>query len=315
MTAESLPTTREELCVVHAPPPVAPAERRTRAVIGLSLTMMVAELVVGTLSHSLALVADGWHMATHVGALALTAFAYWYARTRAGQERFAFGTAKVSALAGYTSAGALVAVAVSMAWEAVVRLRSPETVDFMEALPVAVLGLMVNVVSALLLDGASSEHDHAGHDHAAHGHSHPHGDSNLRAAYLHVVADALTSLLAIAALLSNRFWGWAWADPVVALVGAVWIGKWGLGLIKETSAQLLDIEDSQGLRSEVRRVLETPVNTRVVDLHLWSLSAGRKVCVVALEARSPLSVEAYRAMVLAVFPVTHLTIEVRQTQA
>jgi cation diffusion facilitator family transporter len=303
MTAAETPV---PVCAVHAAPTVdAKGETRARIVTGLTAVMMVAELVVGRLSHSLALTADGWHMMTHVGALGITSLAYWYARTRAGQTQFAFGTGKVYALSGYTSAGLLFAVAIGMIIEAISRLVTPQAVDFADAFPVAVIGLLVNIVSAFLLD-LKPAHDHE-HDHV---HTHDHGDHNLRAAYLHVVADALTSVLAIAALVCGRYLGWGWFDPLVAVIGAIVILKWGVGLLQECARQLIDLDPSTKVRDSVKVALEQLADTSVADLHLWRVGPKQVVCVVTVCVKAPLSLAEYKAAVLAVAPIDHLTIEI-----
>lgn len=296
-------------CSVHEAPALTRSEARTRVVIGLTAVMMVAELIVGWWTHSLALLADGWHMGTHVGALGITALAYWYARTRAGQTQFAFGTGKVYALAGFTSAGLLLAVAIGVLIEAVGRFITPEPVQFAEAFPVAVLGLLVNFVSAWILGdgGHSHSHDHS-HDHA--GHEHHHHDHNLRAAYLHVVADALTSVLAIAALLAGRYLAWTWVDPVVAIVGALVILKWGFGLLRETSRQLIDLDPSTRQRDQVKAAIEAVPGTSVVDLHLWRVGPKQLVCVMSVASSAPLSLREYKELAVKAAPIDHLTIEI-----
>ncbi len=307
MTAPDSPGALDGLtpCSVHDAPVQARGEARTRLVVGLTAVMMVLELVVGWWTHSLALLADGWHMGTHVGALGITALAYWYARTRAGQTQFAFGTGKVYALAGFTSAGLLLAVAVGVLIEAVGRFVTPEPVAFAEAFPVAVLGLIVNFVSAWLLgDGA---HDHSHHNHGPGEHHHDH---NLRAAYLHVVADALTSVLAIVALLCGRYLGWTWVDPVVAIIGALVILKWGVGLIRECGRQLIDLDPSTKQRDEVKAALEAVPGTRVVDLHLWRVGPKQLVCVVSVASLTPLSLREYKALAVKAAPIDHLTVEI-----
>lgn len=298
-------------CAVHAPPENLRGESRTRVVVGLTAVMMVAELVVGWWTNSLALLADGWHMGTHVGALGITAFAYWYARTRAGQTQFAFGTGKVYALGGYTSAAILLLVAIGVIVESIHRFVEPQTVGFAEAFPVAVVGLLVNLLSAWLLGGDDHGHSH-GHDHAHdHGHDHSHEhDHNLRAAYLHVVADALTSVLAIGALLAGRYLSWTWVDPVVALVGALVIFKWGLSLMKECGRQLIDLDPSKKHHEQVKTALEAVEGTKVMDLHLWRVGPKQLVCVVSVAATSPKSLSDYKRAVMAVAPVNHLTIEI-----
>lgn len=302
---------------MHEPPKdTHGGETRTRIVVGLTAVMMVAELAVGWWTNSLALLADGWHMGTHVGALGITAFAYWYARTRAGQTQFAFGTGKVYALGGYTSAALLILVALGVMGEAVHRFVSPETVKFAEAFPVAVLGLVVNLVSAWLLGGGgdhaghSHSHDHSGHGHEHHDHDHDHGhDHNLRAAYLHVVADALTSVMAIAALLIGRYLDWKWIDPVVAVVGALVILKWGAGLIRESGRQLIDLDPSTKLREQVQQALEAVQGTKILDLHLWRVGPRQLVCVVSISASEQKSLAEWKRLVMAAAPVNHLTIE------
>jgi cation diffusion facilitator family transporter len=297
-------------CTVHAPPAATQGETRTRAVVALTAVMMVLELVVGWWTHSLALLADGWHMGTHVGALGISALAYWYARTRAGQTEFAFGTGKVYALAGYTSAGLLIAVALGVIIESVGRFMAPQTVMFAEAFPVAVLGLGVNLLSAWLLDVPHGhDHDHD-HDHAHGGHDGHHHDHNLRAAYLHVVADALTSVMAIGALLAGRYLGWGWIDPVVAVVGALVILKWGVGLIRETGRQLIDLDPSKKHREQVKAALEGVAGTRVMDLHLWRVGPRQLVCMVSVSSPAPRPLEEYKQVVMKAAPVDHLTVEI-----
>lgn len=301
-------------CAVHTPPKVTTrTEARTQIVVGITAVMMVLELVVGYFTKSLALTADGWHMATHVGALGLTAVAYWYARTRASEARFAFGTGKIYALAGFTSAGGLVAVAITMLIEGVHRFIHPEVVDFTDAFPVAMLGLLINVASVFLLD---VKEEGGGHAHHHHDHSHPHShdheghDHNLRAAYLHVVADALTSVLAIAALLAGRYLSWGWLDPTVAIIASLVILKWGFGLLRDCASQLIDISPSLELRAKVKSALESLGDTRVVDLHLWRVSPTQLACVVTVSAAAPSSLDAYKAAVRAAAPIDHLTVEV-----
>ncbi|MBL9039072.1 MAG: CDF family Co(II)/Ni(II) efflux transporter DmeF [Archangium sp.] len=305
-------------CVVHEPAkPTTRTEARTQIVVGLTAVTMVVELIVGTLTHSLALTADGWHMATHVGALGLTALAYWYARTRAREVRFAFGTGKIYALAGFTSSGLLVAVSISMLIEGVERFIHPEAVDFADAFPVAVLGLFINLLSAVLLNvkehGHHHAHDHSGHAHHDHDHAkhdHEGHDHNLRAAYLHVVADALTSLLAIGALAAGRYLNWGWLDPAVAVVASLVIMKWGFGLLRDSALQLIDVSPSLELRDKVRSALEGFAETRVVDLHLWRVSPTQLACVVTIDAQVPGPLDAYKQAVRAAVPVDHLTVEI-----
>ncbi|WP_426266364.1 CDF family Co(II)/Ni(II) efflux transporter DmeF [Sphingomonas sp. LHG3443-2] len=252
--------------------------RRTRWVVMLSAVMMVAEIVSGTITGSMALVADGWHMATHTLALGVSALAYSFAKRNNGDQRYSWGTGKVGSLAGFASALGLAAVALGILYESGVRLFEPRTVAYGEALVVAVIGLLVNLASAALLGHG---HDH-GHDHDDHHHDHAHGhDHNLRSAYLHVLADALTSVLAIAALAAGWWFGVNWLDAAVGVVGAVVILNWSRGLIAETAAVLLDKVPDQKLCDDLKRRIEGPGDVIVHDWHLWAVGPGRYAAIVA----------------------------------
>jgi cation diffusion facilitator family transporter len=293
----------------NAPPPQrasARAERRTWMTVGLTLATMVAELIAGSLTRSLALTADGWHMATHAGALGLSALAYWYARTRAHAAGFAFGTGKVHALAGFTNALLLLAVAASMVVEAVERFVHPERIRYTEALVVAVLGLGVNLVSAWLLQGSHAHHDHD-HDHHDHDH-HDHHDHNLRAAYLHVLADALTSVAAIVALALGRWLGWGFLDPLCALAGSVLIARWAVGLVRATSRLLLDVTPAPGASDALRAAVKA-AGGEVVDLHYWESSPGHRACVLTVRLATHGELDALRAQLHAAADIDHLTVE------
>lgn len=283
------------------------SERRTWWTVGLTLSMMLAELVVGAWSRSLALTADGWHMGTHAGALALSAAAWWYARTRARRDEFSFGTAKVHALAGYTNALALLAVALQMVIEAVHRLLHPSVIRYEEALVVAVIGLAVNLVSAWLL--APKGHTHDEHTHHGH-HHHEHGAHNLRGAYLHVLADALTSVFAIAALVLGMRLGWSALDPLSALVGSALITKWAVGLLRDTAKPLLDRVPTSSAMADLRAAFEAAGAT-VLDLHVWEPVAGKWYCTATLNSSISLPHHEIRERLLAVGPIAHLTIELR----
>jgi cation diffusion facilitator family transporter len=312
-------------------------ERRTRWVVAITAVMMVGELIVGNLTGSLALTADGWHMGTHVGALGLTLAAYWYARTRAANDSFSFGTGKVYALAGYTSGVLLSIVAVWMAVEGVVHLVEHPDVRYAEALPIAALGLVINGISAALLSRGHQYghgHHHHGHSHGGHhhgGHDHDHGDHdhgpadqdraavagtldfNLRAAYIHILADAMTSLLAIGALALGLHWSGLWfLDPIMGLVGGAVITWWAVSLCRQASRQLLDVVSSPRHEQEVRARLEAIDDVRVADLHVWELGPGRRSCIVSIVTSHPRDVAYYREAVLAALPVAHLTIEVHE---
>ncbi|HEY1547830.1 MAG TPA: CDF family Co(II)/Ni(II) efflux transporter DmeF [Kofleriaceae bacterium] len=309
-------------------------ERRTRWVVGLTAIMMIGELTVGTMTGSLALTADGWHMGTHVGALGLTLVAYWYARTRAGKDTFSFGTGKVYALAGYTSGVLLALVAIWMAKEGIERLITHPAVNFGEAIPIAALGLVVNVVSAILLGHSHTygdDHGHGhGHDHHDHDHDHDHDhhdhanpdeppkpgtlDFNLRAAYVHIIADALTSILAIGALIAGKYAGLWFFDPAMGLVGGAVITWWAVGLCRQASRQLLDVVSSPTCERVVRDKLEAIDDVRIADLHVWDLGPGRRSCIVSIVTARPREVEEYRRAVLDGLDVAHLTIEVHRCE-
>jgi cation diffusion facilitator family transporter len=287
-------------------------ERRTWWVVGLTAAMMVAEIVGGTVFGSMALVADGWHMSTHAAALGIAALAYRFARTRAHDPRFSFGTGKVGELAAFASAVVLAIVALLIGYESLLRLITPVHIDVGQALPIAVVGLLVNLASAWLL---RDDHDHAhhhGHDHDdAHddGHAHHDHDTNLRAAYVHVLADALTSVLAIAALLGGRFYGLFWLDPLMGLVGTAVILAWSWSLIRSAGAVLLDAVPNAALADEVRRRLESG-GDRLADLHLWRLGPGHNGLIATIVSDDPQAPAAYKAKLDGLEGLAHVTIEV-----
>jgi len=291
------------------------AERRTRQVMWLTLGMMVVEIVAGTLLGSMALLADGWHMSSHAVALGVSAGAYYLARRHAQDPRFAFGTWKIEVLGGYTSAVFLLGVAAYMGIESVERLLRPASIHFDQAIPVAVLGLGVNLLSAWLL---SQGHDHghhhhghdAGHDHD-HGHAHAHHeDLNLRSAYLHVVADAATSVLAIVALAGGKYFGAAWLDPVMGLVGAVLVGRWSIGLLRDSGRVLLDAEMDAPVVAEVRAaVAELPGPPLIRDLHVWRIGRGRYACIVSLAGAESLQAADVRSALAVHEELVHVTVE------
>ncbi|MBI1397403.1 MAG: CDF family Co(II)/Ni(II) efflux transporter DmeF [Betaproteobacteria bacterium] len=299
----------------------AASARRAKAVLALTLAAMGGELLAGYLTGSLALQADGWHMGSHAAALGITTFAYSYATRHAASDRFAFGTGKVSALAGYSSAMLLSVVVFLVATEAVERLLSPKHVNFADALLVAVVGLVVNLVSAYLLSGGQllhhhhHHHDHAGHaphDHdagrtslAEHGHDH-----NLRAAYLHVLSDAFTSILAIGALLAGTLFGWARLDSVVAILAACVIAWWALGLLRASGRVLLDAEDYGHLRAEITRRIEADGDNRVADVRVWSLGGSARGAIVSVVTHRPRSANDYKALLEDLTDLHHVTVEV-----
>ena len=284
--------------------------RRTRWVVALTAAMMVGEIVAGYFTGSMALLADGFHMATHAGALGVAAAAYVYAKRHVANPRYTFGTGKVGDLAGFASALILFMIALGIAIVSSIRLANPVPVAFGDATMVAVLGLAVNIVSAVLLSG-SPGHDH-GHDHDHHrGHSHGH-DNNMRAAYIHVLADALTSVLAIIALLAGRYLGWVWLDPLMGIVGAAVIARWSWTLVRDTSAVLLDTANPQ-LIEEVRECIEGPGDARVADLHVWRVGPQAHAAIVCVVGA--LSTQAVRDRLKPVHELGHLTVELRQTTA
>lgn len=302
--------------------------RRTLWVVALTATMMVGEIIAGYLTGSMALLADGFHMATHAGALSVAAIAYSYAKRHASDRRFSFGTGKVGDLAGFASALILAVIAIGIGVESVVRLFQPTTVAFTEATIVAAIGLAVNMASAFLLAGSHS-HDH-GHSHSHGHHAHGHGhhdhanndhhdhpvagmrsqDNNLRAAYVHVLADALTSVLAIIALLSGRFLGWVWLDPVMGIVGALVIARWSWSLMRETAWVLLDRTDEH-VAEEIRELVEAPGDARIADLHVWRVGPDAHAGIVSVVAESAVDRAAVQARLKPVHELRHLTIEMR----
>jgi cation diffusion facilitator family transporter len=285
--------------------------RRTLWVVGLTAAMMVGEIVAGYLTGSMALLADGFHMATHAGALTATAAAYAYAKRHSSNRRFSFGTGKVGDLAGFASAMVLGLIALGIAAESVMRLLEPVNVAFIEATWIAVLGLGVNIASAVLLAG---HHGHGHHDHDHHEHGSGHGvqsqDNNLRSAYVHVLADALTSVLAIVALLAGRYLGWVWLDPVMGIVGGVVIGRWSWTLMRDTAAVLLDTTDTP-VADEIRDVVEGPGDARIVDLHVWRIGPEAHAGIVSVAGAPGLDAEAIRARLAPVHELAHLTVEFR----
>lgn len=286
--------------------------KRTLWVVALTAVMMVGEIAAGYWTGSMALLADGFHMATHAGALGLAALAYRYAKRHRHDPRFSFGTGKVGDLTAFASAVILGIFSVGIAFESVLRLVDPVRVDFASATLVAVLGLAVNIVSALLLMGGHHHgHDH-GHDHGdddGHHHDHSHGhDNNLRSAYFHVLADALTSLLAIAALLAGRYLGLGWMDPAMGIVGALVIARWSWGLMRDTAAILLDETDDR-LAAELRSRIAAIEGLRVADLHVWRIGPEARAAIVEVEGA--LSAAELRTRLGDLGSIAHLTIAVR----
>ncbi len=286
------------------------AERRTRIVIAITATMMVIEIAVGIASNSMALLADGWHMGTHVTAFLITALAYYFSRRHAANPLHSFGTAKIGVLGGFASAVVLAVIALLMAGASVHRFFAPLSIHFNEAIGIAVLGLFVNLTCALVLT-----HDHE------HGHSHAHGshdhhrdrhrhDLNLRAAYLHVLADAFTSLTAITALVAGKFFAWTWLDPAVGILGSGVVMSWAYSLIRDTSGILLDRTPAHSdLPDEIRKAVESDGDSMVTDLHVWQVGVGKFAAIVSIVAHEPKTSDQYRDLLREHEELVHVTIE------
>lgn len=313
--------------LVHDHVFLSAAHRRNEArlwlVVAITAVMMIAEIVSGSWFNSMALLADGWHMATHAGALAISAFAYWYARRHVRDRRFTFGTGKVGELAAYTSALILGAVAIFIGWESFERFQAPLRIAFDQAVLVAGIGLGVNFICAVLLwSPQGSDHgDHHGHSHHGHDRNHNHQsmaakssakgqDRNMHAAFIHVVADALTSILAIAALVIGKFYGWVWLDPAVGLLGAVIIAKWSWGLLRTTSRILLDAEADHALSEKIRATIEAGSADKVADLHLWRVGPQHFAATVSIITDQALNAATYRKSLERLEGLAHVTIEI-----
>lgn len=281
----------------------AHGERRVRMVLGLTVITMVVEIVAGLLCNSMALTADGWHMGTHAAAFGITIFAYRYARRHANNPRFSFGTGKVSVLGGFASAVALSVVALLMAAESLHRLVVPQHILFNDAIIVAVVGLVVNLVSALLL---KEEHHH---DHHHHEHDHHH-DHNLKAAYFHVLADALTSVTAIIALSLGRIFGWVVLDPIMGIVGSLIISRWAVGLLKDTSGILLDGSVAKETRSAIRSAVEDHSDCRITDLHVWAVAPGHLAAILAVKAPNPCPPDEIKSLLADIPNLLHVNVEI-----
>ena len=295
--------------VFHTSPEAA--ERSTRIVMWITAITMVVEIAAGWWFNSMALLADGWHMSSHAVAIGLSAFAYSAARRYAQDPRFAFGTWKIEILAGFASAIFLFGVAVMMWVGSVERIVSPQTIQYKEAIVIAILGLVVNIVCALILGKA---HHHGNSHSHSHSHGHSHHDLNLKSAYLHVIADAATSVLAIAALLGGWMFGWSWLDPAMGMVGAVLVAVWAKGLMADTAKVLLDREMDHPVVNEVRAAVEAadaPGDTRVTDLHVWRVGKAVYCCAMTVVTQDPaLTPGKVRERLRAHEEIVHSTIEI-----
>ena len=277
-----------------------PGEFRTFIVIAITASMMVVEIAAGIAFGSMALLADGLHMGSHAVALGISAFAYVYARRHDHNKRYSFGTGKVNTLGGYTGAILLAVFAAMMAFESVVRLINPVEIAFNQAIFVAVLGVIVNGASVFILDAGH------GHDH----HHHHHHDHNLKSAYLHVLADALTSLLAIFALVIGKYFGAVWMDPIMGIVGAILVARWSISLLKTTSAILLDEQASENTHTNIQEIIEADANNRIVDLHLWIVGPGVFSAIVSIVSTDPQQPDHYKLLIEEHITLHHLSVEV-----
>jgi cation diffusion facilitator family transporter len=284
-------------------------EFRTFIVVAITAVMMIIEVATGIIFRSMALFADGLHMASHAVALTINVFAYVYARRRANDTRYSFGTGKINALGGFTGAVLLIIFALIMAGESIERIINPVTIAFNQAIFVAVLGLIVNGISVFIL---GDHHDHDVHsDHGKHNHTH-HQDHNLRAAYLHVLADALTSLLAIFALLVAKFFGLIWMDPLMGIVGAILVSRWSVGLLRATSSVLLDKQASDDIQLEIKDRIESYSDSRVADLHVWSIGPSIYAAIVSVVAHDPQTSAYYKDLLSSHLGLVHVTVEVHE---
>ncbi|MGE4280908.1 MAG: CDF family Co(II)/Ni(II) efflux transporter DmeF [Magnetospirillum sp.] len=283
-------------------------ERRTWLVVVLTAVTMVAEIVAGTWYGSMALVADGWHMATHAAALLIAACAYRLARRHANDPRFSFGTGRLGDLAAFASAVVLALVSLQIGWESVGRMVAPVAIQYDQAMVVAVVGLVVNLASAWLLKD-DHHHDHPHHDHHDHDHGHGHHDNNLRAAYVHVMADALTSVMAIGALYLGRGLNWPWLDPLIGLVGALVIARWAWGLLRDSGGVLVGLlPKDEDLPDEIRGVVRD-LGDQIVDLHVWQVGPGHHAVIVAIASAQPKGVDVYKRAFAHLPDISHLTVE------
>ena len=288
-------------------------ERNTRRVIILTLSMMVIEITAGYVFGSMALLADGWHMGTHAVALSITAFAYYFARKNSDNPNYSFGTGKVGVLGGFSSAVVLAVIALLIGVESVQRLVSPQPIRFNEAIIVAFIGLVVNVISAFLLQ----EKHHHHHDHSDHNHNHNQQfrDHNLRAAYFHVLADALTSLLAIIALFTGKAFGWVWMDPIMGIVGAIIINRWSYGLLVDSGKVLLDRDVNPEAVAEIRSLIESDADNRVSDLHVWRVGTHHLSVIISIVTHFPKSPEHYKKLLADYDEIAHVTVEVNSAES
>jgi len=284
------------------------AEKNTLRVAILTATMMVVEIAGGWYYNSMALLADGWHMSSHTVAMGLSVFAYAFARKYAHDLRFSFGTWKIEVLGGYTSALFLVMVAGLMVFQSIERLFSPSPIEYNQAIAIAVVGLFVNLASAWLLrDGHHHRHEHS------HEHEHSHHDLNLRSAYVHVLTDAATSVLAIIALFGGKLWGASWLDPVMGLLGAALVSAWAYGLLRDTGRVLLDAEMGAPVVEEIRDVIKAvSEEVEISDLHVWRVGKGKYACILCLVTNQPVSPQYFKQQLSVHEELVHISVEINQ---
>lgn len=290
-------------------------EKRTLIVVIITFITMIAEILFGWISNSMALLADGWHMGTHTFALGISLIAYIMARKYAKDETFTFGTWKIEILGAYTSAIVLGIVGLIMIYSSVERIINPLNIYYNQALFVAILGLLVNLVCAIILNSSGHAHEHAHHHHGEDEHSHSkhdHEDLNLKSAYLHVVADAMTSVLAIIALLGAKYFNFIWLDPFMGIVGAGLIIRWSFSLLKDTGGILLEREIDNPIAEEIKTEIESDGDSKICDLHIWKVAQNKYACIVSLVTARNYSIEAYKARLNKIHELTHVTIEVNE---
>jgi len=292
-------------------------EKKTLIVVIITFTMMIAEILFGWITNSMALLADGWHMGTHAFALGISLLAYVMARKHAANDRFTFGTWKIEILGAYSSALVLGMVAILMVYTSVDRLLHPLPIHYNQALFVAIIGLVVNIICAIILNLGSSSHSHHHHHHHddAHSHSHQTNDLNLKSAYLHIVADALTSGFAIVALIGAKYFAYNWLDPFMGIVGAFLIARWVILLSKDSASILLDHEKKSPLSLKIKEHLESDGDTRISDLHLLKVADDKYACIISIVNAKKYSVEEYKRRLADIYEFAHITIEVNECKS
>ncbi|MDE1920425.1 MAG: CDF family Co(II)/Ni(II) efflux transporter DmeF [Candidatus Omnitrophica bacterium] len=285
-------------------------EGRTMLVIGITGAMMIVEIIAGLIFGSMALLAEGLHMASHTVALMINVFAYIYARRHARDESFTFGTGKVNALGGFSGAVLLVVFAIAIAWGSLQRVLNPVPIAFNQAILVAVIGLVVNGASALILgDHDNGEHEHDHHHEHAH---HDHHDHNLKSAYIHVLSDAFVAMLAVVALVMAKYFHFIWMDPLMGIVAAIVVCRWSVGLLKTTSAILLDKQGANGISRKIRESIESVGDNRIADLHLWAIGSNMYAAVISIVTHHPQQPEYYKKLIPSDLGLAHITIEVNR---